>query len=92
MNNRNPTQAEQILAALERGLSLTPLDALSQFGCMRLGARVHELRRAGVPIEDEMIDPGNGKHVKRYFLDPAYIEAKRAQDAVVNESQEILAR
>lgn len=91
MTNTRPSQAEQILAALERGESLTSLDALNRFGCMRLGARIHELKQPPYnrPIQDETIDPGNGKHVKRYFFDPDYLSAKRAHEAAENESQEV---
>lgn len=92
MKNRNPKQADQILAALERGESLTALDALNRFGCMRMSGRIYELKEAGVPVQDETIKLASGKHVKRYYLEADYLEAKRAQDAVVNESQEILAR
>ena len=38
------TQTDAILAHLERGLPITPLDALRLYGCFRLGARVWELK------------------------------------------------
>ncbi len=82
-------QTEAILAALEQGEALTPMDALRRFGCMRLGARIWELKEEGKPILDEMIGTGKGKHVKRYFLDPAYLDAKRAHEAAEEESQEV---
>ena len=44
---------------------VTPLDALRECGCLRLAARVHELRLAGVPIEDEMVHDGKS-HYKKY--------------------------
>ena len=40
---------EQILEHMKRGHCVTPLDALRRFGCMRLAARISELRDA---IED----------------------------------------
>lgn len=45
MNNNPNTQTSasqsvQIKAALLRGETLTPLDALRRFGCFRLGARI----------------------------------------------------
>lgn len=44
------TQTQQIRAALERGRKITPIDALVNFGCFRLGARIKELRDAGMPV------------------------------------------
>lgn len=63
-----PTQAEQILAALKQGRKITALDALNEFGCMRLGARVLELKDEGYVIEGERFKTPSGKNVKRYFL------------------------
>ena len=40
------TQCEQILAHLRKS-SLTPIDALNNYGVFRLAARVAELRAAG---------------------------------------------
>ena len=45
------TQTQKIRAALESGESITPLDALQKFGCMRLAARIKDLRVEGLPIE-----------------------------------------
>lgn len=85
-----PAQTTQILSALERGESLTPLDALKRFGCMRLGARIHELKQPphGLPIQDETVEVSDGKRVKRYYLEPDYLEARLAHQAC-HESQEI---
>ena len=43
---------------------VTPMDAL-KIGCMRLAARVHDLRASGVQIESEMVYKGDTKY-KRY--------------------------
>jgi hypothetical protein len=65
------TQMHDVLAALKQGRSLTPLEALREFGCFRLGARVHELREAGWPIHRELVHV-EGEHgparVARYSL------------------------
>jgi len=82
------THTDQILDALHRGESITPLEALQRFGCLRLGARIWDLRRAGHPVISETVDPGNGKHVSRYFFDSDYLAAKRAHAVIVDESQE----
>ena len=45
------TQTDRIQRYLEDFGSITPLDALREFGCMRLGARIWELRnKRGLPI------------------------------------------
>lgn len=46
MNERKqPSQLDQILAALENGDSLTALDALEDYGCSRLASRITDLKR-----------------------------------------------
>lgn len=37
------TQSNQILEYMRQGNSITPLEALNLFGCMRLGARIYDL-------------------------------------------------
>lgn len=44
------TQNEQIKAYLSKGKSITPLDALTKFGCFRLAARISDLRKNGLKI------------------------------------------
>lgn len=65
------TQSDAILAALRGGRSLTPGDALREFGCARLAARIYDLREAGWPIAQEMVEvpTRSGKaHVARYWM------------------------
>ena len=62
------SQHELIYEYLLKGLSLTPLEALNQFGCMALSQRIGDLKRDGVPIEREMIELPNGKRVAQYKL------------------------
>lgn len=62
------TQAEQILAALKGGRAITPLEALNEWGCFRLAARVGELREQGHAIAVERLRLPTGKHVARYFM------------------------
>jgi hypothetical protein len=59
------SQTDQIRTYLEQGGALTPLDALNLFGCFRLGARIYDLKRAGMKIETEMI-MRDGKRFARY--------------------------
>lgn len=68
------SQNDQIRAALMLGRSLTPLDALNEFGCFRLAARVADLRREGMDIECAT-ETKNGKRYARYFLRRPYAAA-----------------
>ena len=59
MSTKAATQRDSILADLElrrklRMPPLTPLDALRDHGCMRLAARIHELRAEGYDIRKDM--------------------------------------
>jgi len=44
------TQTEKILRYIQENGSITPLDALREFSCMRLASRVSELKKAGHPV------------------------------------------
>lgn len=44
------TQCEEILEYMRENGSITPLEALSEIGCMRLASRISELKEAGVKI------------------------------------------
>ena len=61
------SQTQLILKHLESGRSITPLEALQSYGCMRLGARVWELEKQGYKIKHEMVH-NNGKHFSKYSL------------------------
>lgn len=68
MNER--TQCEAIRKHLKSGRSLTALDALKKFGSMRLGARIWDLKKQGMPIVKRMVEVrsgGEAKKVARYY-------------------------
>ncbi len=44
------TQTEKILEFMRANGSITPMDALSEFGCMRLAARIADIRSSGVNV------------------------------------------
>jgi len=62
------SQEKMILDALLAGRKITPLDALNDYGCMRLGGRIFDLRAAGHEISDEWHETKSGKRVKRYYI------------------------
>lgn len=69
MYEKGSSQNKQILRYFQAGGSLTQLDALHRFGCMRLGARVHDLRELGHDIHVEYVrTPSTGKRIARYSM------------------------
>ena len=60
------SQTENILAHLQKK-SITPLDALTLYGCMRLAARIQDLKDKGHKIITT-IEKRNGKKFARYTL------------------------
>jgi hypothetical protein len=68
VRHSKPTQANRILAHLRAGNKLTALEALERFGCFRLAARIHELRREGWAIEERTVETRGGKRVAEYSL------------------------
>lgn len=65
---REGSQNSQLLADLLKGRKVTPYDALADYGCMRLAARVAELRGKGHVIETEEYVTSTGKTVARYYI------------------------
>lgn len=65
------SQKEQILEHIEKYGSITPLEAQKLYGCMRLGARIWDLRKDGYEIVREIVEveTRSGKaHVARYRM------------------------
>ncbi len=48
------TQCERILQYINENGSITQMDALREFGCMRLASRISDLKKAGYPLERGM--------------------------------------
>lgn len=61
------SQRAEILAYLKSGESITPKDALQLFGCMRLAARIKDLRDDGHDIQMAFEDNGTSRYA-RYSL------------------------
>jgi hypothetical protein len=53
------TQKQQIRAYLSKGKAITPIDALSKFGCFRLSARIADLRNEGLNIVTKYVTKDN---------------------------------
>ena len=73
--SKEMSQSLQILSHMKRYGSITPLTALDKYGCMRLAARVNDLRYSGHLITTEMVKAGT-KRFARYRLDTKNPEAR----------------
>lgn len=73
------TQNERILRHLHDFGSLTSMEAMRDYGIMRLASRVSDMKKAGVPIRVETVSGrnlyGEATSYARYWLD----ESKEAQ-------------
>ncbi len=71
-NNENhgasKSQTDRILEYMLTGKSITPLEALNLFGCLRLGARIADIKAKGYLVYSEFVDTPTQKKVKRYYL------------------------
>jgi len=64
------SQTKKIKKHLESGRSITALDALIDYGCFRLAARVYDLKQLGLNIETytDYVSPDNNKLITFYKL------------------------
>jgi hypothetical protein len=63
---RTESQLNRIKKHLQAGKSISPMIALREFGCLRLAARISDLKEQGMRIKTVMI----------YNASPAYKYAK----------------
>lgn len=63
------SQCTQIKKYMEEHGSITQMEAVNEFNCYRLSARINDLRKIGVKIEtkNERNKNNSGTHA-RYFL------------------------
>jgi hypothetical protein len=67
---KDGSQNSQIETLLRAGMRLTPLDAQEFITppCMRLAARVAELKGMGLPIQTAVIKTASGARIAQYSL------------------------
>ena len=65
-------QTATILDHLLSGKKLTPIDALNEFGCFRLAARIGELRERGHDIKTTIIHDGGASFAQYSLHQPAF--------------------
>lgn len=61
------SQNKAIKAHLKKGKCITAMQALNQFGCFRLAARIKNLKDEGMDIRKIMMKNTEGKRVAVYF-------------------------
>lgn len=62
------SQTDRILEHMLAGNSITPLEALNKFGCLRLGARIADIKARGYLVYSEFVTTASEKKVKRYYM------------------------
>ena len=62
------TQKIAILAHMRKHRTITALEALDQYQCFRLAARIKDLRDDGHQIHTETLEITTGKHIAEYVL------------------------
>ena len=68
------SQADMILEHLKHGYTITPIEALNKFRCMRLGARIWDLKKRGYKIDTEFVESGKKR----------YASYKLVQENIIN--------
>ena len=62
-------QNELIKKHLVDGNSITSLEALKLFGCLRLSGRIYDLKKEGLPITAKTKTTDSGKRVAEYYIE-----------------------
>ena len=62
------SQASKILDHMLRGHRITGIEALEEFGCFRLPARIADIRKSGFNVRSEFVVTNTGKKVKSYWI------------------------
>ncbi len=72
-NHTRPTQVQRIKKYINDFGSITTLEAFTELGVVRLGARISEMRKNGIKIKDkqECVKNRYGEkcYIKRYYIE-----------------------
>ncbi len=72
MSHSRPTQCDRIKAYIKKFGSISTLEAFVDLGIVRLGARISEMRKSGIKIDDQYETVknryGEDCHIKRYYI------------------------
>ena len=61
------TQCEKIMRHIEQHGSITTMEAMMEYGIMRLPARVADLKKEGVPLVSEIVTGKNRYGEKTHY-------------------------
>lgn len=68
---RKVTQNNMILKDMLDGKVITGIDALNNYGCFRLPARISDIKKKGFVVKSKFIKVGaSAKRVKAYWMGP----------------------
>lgn len=67
MKHTNKSQANKIYRHIIQRKKITALEALNKYGCFRLAARIHELRKEGAGIKRRLV-VRNNKQFAEYYI------------------------
>lgn len=62
------SQKERMIQDMRKGHGVTPLDALTLYGCLSLSQRISELRKDGFIFIEQWVALPNQKRVKKFYL------------------------
>lgn len=62
------SQNKMIEQHLRQGKSITSLEALRLFGCLRLSGRIYDLRKKGIGITKSTVTTLTGKRIAEYSI------------------------
>lgn len=65
--SRKASQCQKILEHIRRNGSITPKEALTNFGCMRLAARIADLEKVGHEFTHQLIVRQTDDGTERYM-------------------------
>jgi hypothetical protein len=63
------SQTEKVKRHLEKEGSITPLEALYDYGCMRLSGRIYDLKKQGIKIKTEHERKGDKTYARYKLVD-----------------------
>ena len=61
---KKDSQTKKILAILIKEHSITPLEALNRCGCMRLAARIAEIKEMGFDVKTRIVKTGQARYAE----------------------------
>ncbi len=62
------SQSADILSHMKKYQSITAMEALADYGCFRLAARINDLRARGHKIRTSIVSTRSGKRIALYSM------------------------